>query len=268
MNFKFNGRVSDEFNIILCRIDEATSGMSREIIKGEKTKYRAKSNHFGTKYSDDLAFNMTIMKNPCETKQTDMRFTSSEIRAINAWLTSPQCPQSLKIFSDYYQEDIEYFAIINDITTESEGYAYELTFSVTCNAPFGWSKEYVRNLASTSSETSIIKIYNTSDEQERYVYPVIEVNPIEHGSIIIESVTDNRTLSFSGLKNNKIIIDSEKRKFHDSTGTLLTFEDIGIKDVDQIYLPKLLYGENIWKITGNADITITYREPRKVGVFN
>lgn len=268
MNFKFNGRVSDEFDIILCKIDEVSSGMSREIIKSEKTKYRAKSNHFGTKYSDDLVFNMTVMKNPCGTKQADMRFTSSEIRAINAWLTSPQYPQSLKIFSDYYQEDIEYFAIINDVTTESEGYVYELTFSVTCDTPFGWSTKYIKNITSTSAGTTAVTIYNTSDEYEGYVYPVIEVTPTQKGTISIESVTEKRTLSFTGLKNNKIIIDSEKRKFLNSANTLVTFQSIGIDDVDQIYLPKLLYGKNVWNVKGDANITITYREPRKVGVFN
>lgn len=268
MKFKFNGRICDEFGLIATKIQEVNSGMSREIIKGSKTKYRAVSNHWGTKYEDDLSFVMCVIKDPCNTNQSEMRFTSSDIRAINAWLTSPQYPQSLKIFSDYYKEDIEYFAIINDITAEDDGQLYELSFSVTCNAPFGWSKEYKHELTTTSSGVTTLNIYNTSDEYECYVYPKIEIMPTAHGTITITSVTDERTLSFSALKNNKIIIDSEKRKFLDSTGVLLTFEDIGIQDVDQIYFPKLLYGKNEIQITGDAEIVLTYKEPRKVGVFN
>ena len=268
MKFKFNGRVCDEFGIIATKIEDVTSGMSREIIKGSKTKYRAVSHHWGTKYNEDLAFNLHIMKDICNTKQTDMRFTSSDIRAINAWLTSPQYPQSFKIFNDYYEEDIEYFAIINEITVDDDGYVYELIFSVECNAPFGWSPEYKHEITSTSASLKTLNIHNTSDEYESYVYPKIEIMPTAHGTITITSVTDERTLSFSALKNNKIIIDSEKRKFLDSTGVLLTFEDIGIEDVDQIYFPKLHYGKNELQFKGDAEIVLTYKEPRKVGVFN
>ena len=267
MKFKFNGRMSDEYNIVLTKLQETSFGMTREIIKGEKTKYRAKSNHWGTKYSEDLSFTMTIMKNPCESSYKNLKFQSSEIRAINAWLTSPQYPQSLKIFSNYYEEEIEYFAIFTDITTEDEGDIYELSFVVECNAPYGWSKEYKRELTSTSSAVTALNIHNTSDEYESYVYPKIEIMPTAHGTITITSVTDKKTLSFSALKNNKIIIDSEKRKFLDSTGVLLTFEDIGIQDVDQIYFPKLHSGKNELQITGDAEIVLTYKEPRKVGAF-
>lgn len=266
MKFKFNGRVCDEFGITVTKIKDVTSGMSREIIKGSKTKYRAVSNHWGTKYNEDLVFTICIMKDPCVTKYNEMRFTSSEIRAISSWLTSPQYPQSLKIFSEYYKEDIEYFAIINDITVDDDGYIYELMFSVECNAPYGFSQEYKHEISIPYIST--LNIHNTSDDYETYVYPKIEIMPTAHGMITITSVTDKREISFSALKNNKIIIDSERRKFLDSTGVLLTFEDIGIEDVDQIYFPKLHSGKNELQFSGSAEITITYREPRKVGVFN
>lgn len=268
MKFKFNGRISDEFGIILTKITDVSSGVAREVIKGAKTKYRALSNSWGTKYNEDLSFNLVVIKDP-SAKQSEMRFTSSDIKALNAWLTSPQYPQSLKILdSDYYTEDIEYFAVISNVTTEDEGYIYELIFTVECNAPYGLSKEYTHGITSTSDTTTSYTIYNTSDEHENYIYPKIQITPTAQGTITIKSTTDNNSLSFSATKDTVIYIDSEKRKFTDSAGTLMTFDNLGIEDVDKIYLPRLLYGKNILKFKGDAEIVITYREPRKVGVFN
>jgi phage-related protein len=37
--------------------------------------------------------------------------------------------------------------------------------------------------------------------------------------------------------------------------------------VDYIYFPRLLYGRNQIEISGNAQVTFTYRYPVKVGAY-
>ena len=47
----------------------------------------------------------------------------------------------------------------------------------------------------------------------------------------------------------------------------VSFEDLAIEDIDDIYWPRLAYGENIFEFTGDATFEISYREPRKVGAY-
>lgn len=269
MKFKYNGKSADDFGLIVLKLDDINMGLSREIIKGGKTKFRAKSNHYGTKYTDDIAFSIVIMKNPCNVaNQNDLIFTSSDIRQINAWLTSPQYPAELIINNDYYDEEIEYHALIRDLTVETGANIHELVYSVETDSPYGLSQKYSVSATSTSSEPASVTINNNSDELELCMYPIITVEPIEHGEITITNTTDNnRSMTFTALKNNTITIDSQRRIFVDYVGGLLSFDDIGITDVSQIKFPRLLPGENVFDIKGDAEITITYQEARKVGVF-
>ena len=54
---------------------------------------------------------------------------------------------------------------------------------------------------------------------------------------------------------------------YDTANSVLSFDDLGIDDIGDIYWPRLAYGENIFEFTGDATFEISYREPRKVGAF-
>ena len=49
--------------------------------------------------------------------------------------------------------------------------------------------------------------------------------------------------------------------------SIISFEDLGVKDIDNIYWLRLAYGENELRFTGDATFELIYREPRKVGAF-
>lgn len=270
MKFEYNGKTAEEFGLTVTKLDDINMGLSREVIKGNKTKFRARSNHYGTKYTDDIAFSIVVMKNPCNaTQQSDFMFTASDIRKINAWLTSPQYPAKLVIENSYYDENIEYNALITDLTVETGSNLYELVYQVQTDAPYALSPKITATATSTVSTPATINIMNNSDELELCIYPVITIEPKAHGEITITNVTDNnRSMTFSALRANTITIDSQRRIFIDYVGDLLTFEDIGITDVGQIKFPRLLPGKNIFQITGEAEITIEYQEARKVGAFS
>lgn len=215
-----------------------------------------------------ITYNSIIKKNILTSYDTDY-LLSSEVRRVNAWLTSPQYPKLFKfINNDYFLEEIEFFVTITEITAEATSLPYSLSYTVTSDSPYAYTPERIYNISSTSTLSTIYTITNNSDCHEEYVYPIIKVSPKSHGTITIRNKTDNNgTLSINSLKNDVFYIDCQHLKLYDITKSLVTFEDLGIKDVDEIYWPRLAYGNNIFEFTGNADFEIIYREPRKVGAF-
>ena len=195
--------------------------------------------------------------------------TSNNIRIINAWLTSPQYPRLLKfIGDDYFSEEIEFFATITEVSTEHASLPYELTYTVTCDSQWGYTPLILCKTTSSSTLPREYSIQNNSDCWEDYVYPTIKVSPKSHGIITIKNKTDNdRTMKINALKSDDFYIDCRNLKIYDITNSIVSFEDLGIEDIDVIYWPRLAYGENIFEFTGDATFEISYREPRKVGAF-
>lgn len=312
LQFEFNGHTSDEYGLIVTRIEENDTLVNRSLQLGEKNKYRPKENQFGTLYSDNYSFKMGVMRNPCRNKNVvpelkngilkynptytpyldngiikfpmnytaDIKngiiipndsdyLTSNNIRIINAWLTSPQYPRLLKfIGDDYFSEEIEFFATITEVSTEHASLPYELTYTVTCDSQWGYTPLILCKITSSSTLTREYSIQNNSDCWEDYVYPTIKVSPKSHGIITIKNKTDNdRTMKINALKSDDFYIDCRNLKIYDITKSIVSFEDLGIEDIDNIYWPRLAYGENIFEFTGDATFEISYREPRKVGAF-
>lgn len=312
LQFEFNGHTSDEYGLIVTRIEENDTLVNRSLQLGEKNKYRPKENQFGTLYSDNYSFKMGVMRNPCRNKNVvpelkngilkynptytpyldngilkfsmnytaDIKngiiipndsdyLTSNNIRIINAWLTSPQYPRLLKfIGDDYFSEEIEFFATITEVSTEHASLPYELTYTVTCDSQWGYTPLILCKTTSSSTLTREYSIQNNSDCWEDYVYPIIKVSPKSHGIITIKNKTDNdRTMKINALKSDDFYIDCRNLKIYDITKSIVSFEDLGIEDIDDIYWPRLAYGENIFEFTGDATFEISYREPRKVGAF-
>ena len=297
LQFEFNGHTSDEYGLIVTRIEENDTLVNRSLQLGEKNKYRPKENQFGTLYGDNYSFKMGVMRNPCrnknvvpELKNGILKFsmnytadikngiiipndsdylTSNNIRIINAWLTSPQYPRLLKfIGDDYFSEEIEFFATITEVSTEHASLPYELTYTVTCDSQWGYTPLILCKTTSSSTLPREYSIQNNSDCWEDYVYPTIKVSPKSHGIITIKNKTDNdRTMKINALKSDDFYIDCRNLKIYDITNSIVSFEDLGIENIDDIYWPRLAYGENIFEFTGDATFEISYREPRKVGAF-
>ena len=65
LQFEFDGHNSSEYGIIMTGITDNDNLESRSLQLGEKNRYRARENHFGTVYDDNYSFTLSIMKNPC-----------------------------------------------------------------------------------------------------------------------------------------------------------------------------------------------------------
>lgn len=269
LQFEFNGHTSDEYGLIITKVEENDTLVNRSLQLGEKNKYRPKENHFGVIYEENYSFKIGVMKNPCKTVKNSGYLTSNDVRTINAWLTSPQYPKLFKFIGDnYFSEEIEFFATITEASAEYVSLPYELTYTVTCDSQWGYTPLIVYNITSSSTLTERYSISNNSDCQEDYIYPVIKISPKSHGTITIKNTSDNNgTMKINALKNDDFYIDCQKLKIYDITKSIVSLEDLGVEDVDDIYWPRLAYGENIFEFTGDAVFEISYREPRKVGAF-
>lgn len=269
-DFKYNGKSSKDYGIIITKIEDNESmGMSREVITGERNKYRDRLNHFGTMWSENLSFTLTITKSVCERQVNELFFTSNDIREINAWLTSPRFPKEFQFINDnYFDEQIVYFALITELQAESIRKPYSLSYTVTCDSPFGYTLPITQQISSISTIPNQIVLTNGSDDLEGYVYPTFKIHPKSHSDLTLRNDTDDGgEMIISMLKDDDFYIDCERLMIHDVTGNLISFEDLGIDNVDEIYWPRLCSGQNTLVFQGDADIEITYREPRKVGAF-
>ena len=274
--FTYDNHSTEEYSLIIASFDQNTQipmGLTRNIIKGEMNRFRSTPNHMGTSFQDVLIFDITLVKDPSNhDNQKELYFTEDEIDEINAWLTSPDYPTLFHMY-DYEQETYkkyDYFGIFTDVQiTEVAGNIVGLTYTFTTNSPYAFTDVIKKEFVCSGEETNITIDINTS-ERKREIYPIIRLFPtgdeLGRVNIQIKNVTDNnRILDLSVLKE-PITIDCSKSKIYDSLG-LLSFEDLGVSDIDYLYWVKLYHGTNNLVITGDVTITFEYREPRKVGAY-
>lgn len=281
--FTYNGHSSEEFGLIIGGTDSLSDipfAMSRQTQVGTLGKYRNKVNSMGTIWDSVLSFSIPLMKDPCiYTVQEDMFFTEDEIAEINAWLTSPNYPilfHMYDVVTNDSQTEVtlgktyDYFGVVTDVVAESVSErAMYLVISFETNSPFAWTYEITQTFSVTGGEGNYTFTVNNND-RFGYIYPVITITPTSSpgdgkATITIVNERDGLPMQIT-VPVEPITIDCEKSMISDAAG-VLTFEDLGIGAEDYIYWPKLYHGQNTISVTGDCDVTISYREPRKVGAY-
>jgi hypothetical protein len=146
-----------------------------------------------------------------------------------------------------------------------------------------------------TSEPTSSTITVDSAEQEREIYPLIEIwcksgdeyTPRETVTISNLRDTDTtivdhqaqevpRSLTLE-VPHMPVYVDCERGRIYDVVTTasgyvneILDFDDLGLSDLSHIYWPRLFNGENTWQVdssTSDFTVTVKYREPRKVGAY-
>ena len=98
MKFTYNGKSTDDFGVTVADFNYSStisSGLTREVLKGENSSYRLVPNHYGTKYSSVIEFTRTLIK------KDQSSFSREEIEKIVKWLTSPRRPLELEVSKNY-----------------------------------------------------------------------------------------------------------------------------------------------------------------------
>ena len=276
-SFVYNDKSSDDFDLFLCTLSPTTDvpmGLDREILKGEVTMNRPVANHYGSRYSDVLVFDVTVAK------RTGMPFNRTDIREINAWLTSPKVPTLFHVIEcdDFVDEYVDYYGCFTATTNVYTTGLTMLTFTFTCNAPYGWSKKY--EFEYTCEGITDFICFNSSDELQEYVYPEMLITANADEKITIQNNTDIEDFIFTFPHNGvPLHIDTKNHKIYQIIGTsevLVSLASLGwsaetlegVADGTQaIYWFRLLPGENNIRVSGDCTINMSFRVPRKVGAY-
>ena len=274
--FYYNNHTSDEFGLMMGGFDyveDVPLGLSRTIYKGSFSSVRKIPNFMGTEYADTLSFRISVMKDACQyPSQEDMIFTEDEVDAITSWLTEPNYPVLFHMYD--YQPDTyrkyDYFAIVTDIEPQVLGgdvVGFDITFDT--NSLYAWSETITKTFANSGTNSYTFTVNNS--ERLGIIFPTLTSLPDVSGAgtgrvtVGFTNTRDGGSMTMSILRE-QVTIDSQRGMISSQTG-LLSFDDLGIDDVDSIYWPRLYNGSNTLTLSGNATFTLEYREPRKVGVY-
>lgn len=280
--FYYNGHTSQEFGLIIVGFDTDTSvplGLSRNVLAGEMNRFRKIPNFMGTAYEKTLSFSVSCMKSPCS--DNDLVFTEDEVDEITSWITGSDYPILFHMYD--YEPDVykkyDYFAVCSNVEAKTEGERIVgFTFSFVTNSPYAWTDQITYQFTTDDDETPdeddtrTVTITVSNSERLHEIFPVIIIEPNLDGAgsgerveVTLKNNRDSGEMTLSLLRDTTTI--DCQRSIISGTAGLLSFEDLGIADVDQIYWFRLYDGANEIEITGDATVTFEYREPRKVGAY-
>lgn len=164
----------------------------------------------------------------------------------------------------------DYFGLFSSVEAQVlDGEVIGFVATFTTDSPFAWTHEITQTFDCSDGDTVTFNV--NSAEKYREVYPVITIRPprIEgevSTEIKLKNNIDGKELVLQLRPDDTTVIDCRHCKISHASETI-SFDDLGITDVDYIYWPRLYNGENSFTITGDCVLTFTYREPRKVGAY-
>lgn len=266
--FIYNGKstknILDDSELILVSFDSLTSitGHQRTEDIGESSYVHPIPNEYGTQYQQlEIEYGLI--------KKNLSAYTENEQEIIEAWLTSPKTSKQLQ-FIDCKGNISDEIYCGKFLSTEwyisGEG-LIGLRFTFKNNTAYP-----VRHFSETYTITSndTISLNCDSDEFEEYIYPTIIINASENGTVTITNTSDSSNSMNINVRNQlPMILDCKHCIPKDGTTSgIFSYKDLGWLDIGSIYWLRLIPGENILKITGNAKITIEYDTVcKKVGCW-
>lgn len=256
--------------LILCSYDSAVDsvvGVERESQIGGVTITRPIANDYGV-INTTLKFTYGLMLDPCET-DTVPYITHDEQIIIERWLTSSKFASDLYIIND--NQDVIATYCGKFIQTEWKPDMSFLGFSgvvFTFENNSAYPKEhYAENFKGTQNDWTFT-IYNDSDETEEYIYPTLVINnPDATQNVTITNMSDTGEINEVTIKaesNVDILMDCQHCILTNGrNNTAYNFDEIGWSDVGNIYWPRLLPGENVFKVSVPCSVDVVYDVVRK-----
>lgn len=262
--FIYNGKstdtIIDSSKLVLATFNEVTEifGHERENVVGETSITRSNANEYGTRYT-------LPMHEYCLMKEDGTVFTENEQEAVETWLSSPKFSSALQLFNCNGSNGNIYEGkfIYTDWVVSAGGFI-AVNFRFQCSKPYSYIV-HAHSYTATSGGISVT-IDCGSDELEEYVYPVVTIYaPNSTNNVTITNRSDDsNSLTIRALHRLNITLDSEHCMLYDVTqSSVIDFDDVGWEDVGNIYWLRLLPTENILRIEGDAQVTITYKSVSK-----
>ena len=267
--FIFDGISSKEYDLIICSFDGNKSGSATAGSNIEYTTFKAPNSNkwvkTGSNYNEQLTFTFEVCKYKCNSVVNEP-LSERELAFIMRWLVRKEY-KYLRFMQEGY-ENIYYKCQINAEKYEIAGKCYGLTLTVVCNAPFGWSERIHATIS--SSTTSSVQLYDSSDEIG-VIYPKIEILS-KSGTVdapqditIRNETTGIEMLIKNCIVNEQITCRNMKIESSEYTSNHTTlFDDFNWKwfSIGNTFDNRV----NEIKVTGNCDIELSWRVPRKAVV--
>ncbi len=233
-------------------------GMSHETLE-QYIGHSAVPIHLGAKYTSKLKPIMTIIKDT--SMNTSQYFNSHECREVLRQLTGFKGYKTLQILP-YDYDELLYFNVrtVNVSYNKIDNQVVAISLEMECDSPYAWSEEF--NYTYNVSATQSLIIFNNSDELYDYVYPVMSIKTTNDiSNFKITNIEDNDwETQINSISSNEIItIDSKNEIITSSITDRLISQDFNTHFI------RLKSGKNEFNFSHNAEITLKFRVPRKVG---
>ena len=260
-DFMFDGRKLSDFGYIITHdgiLDETgvVSAMTYTNIKGARSDINRKAAY---NYDDVYHVDINIMKNPCQDGNIDL--TNNDISEMTKWL----CRKEYKWFrwvDEIGQDEIWWEVQINVDKIVYGDSIVGLTLHVTANRPYGLSQPYEFEWIGGLTDTTV---YVHSDE-EGYIYPDMVITVKGGGDVVITNQYEDRSTIIKNCSNMEkfTIVGGDIKQITSS---------VAKHDLSRDFNYKFLrlcnrYGDAINRldVSANANITLSYRGIRKVGL--
>lgn len=256
--FVFNGISSNEYDITCVTFESS----SMATIAAQETNLETQKSIRGDifhitsqEYSKPLEYKMQVVKRDYSP------ISPIQERALKKWLCQKGTYKSFCILDKQYA-DTWFFVNINNPKSIYVGNVVGLEFTVTTNAPFGFSD--IRHKKWTLNAGDIIDNLYVSNDEELPIYPEIIITMSEHGTLTLinNSIVDlNNTLIIKNCTAGEVI--TLECGYPYISSSLLTHQIFS--DFNK-YWPYFIDGFNRISVDKSCVLECKYREYRKVAI--
>ena len=258
-NFVFDGISNEVYGIICVKFGttsgaDTVSGGGETELNTEKTPHSSKFHIASQEYSKPLSYTFQVIN------KDGSDIDENKERSIKKWLCKRGEYRKLEIDNIRYNNKWFLANITNpQLLVVSDVVGIE--FTVACNAPFGYASSLPKkyNIAANNQQ---IKLYIDNDD-DSCIYPDLEITVLENCNLNITNSTEplHRVFTINNVKANEVItIKGDIPNIQSS----LASHNIW-KDFNKRWL-RFADGLNTLTVSNRCNITLSYNEPRKVGI--
>ena len=182
-----------------------------------------------------------------------------EVEAIAAWLTGHETRKWLTIVQDD-MESFRYKCAISELKLITYGdMPWAFSCKVSCDSPFAYTIPEVFTYTVNGQDT--VRLINRSSYNGKY-RPRLEIAIRGGDSFSIQNTSDgNRTFQFTGLPGGGSLVIYVDNKNQVITNNM----DLNIYPCFNMKFLRLVRGDNMLKLTGNAEVKFICEFPVNIG---
>lgn len=202
-DFSYDGiRLSDQ-GLMLCSFD---SSNAETISNGSTITFNQVPTLNGNKheltssiYEDCLTATLQICKNLCD--GSSMEISVDELRDIMRWLNRKGF-HKFKLLNEEYS-GIYFMASFNVSKIEIDGRIYGLELEMVTNSPFAFQEPIT--MVIENDKPNVVRNFFSKSDEEGFIYPDMEIKVEDDGDLIINCITENRSMRIANCKSGEVI---------------------------------------------------------------